>query len=112
MPRVQCPNCGEDDDLQGQRSDIGITVTCGACGTVFDRDTTPTCRLCGSTDLQAVRTATLREAGRGEQWAPSGVRIAWFCWGCTGQDVTSPDPRPGPNPPPGAATDRRDLRHP
>lgn len=111
MPRVNCPACGEDEDLQGRRTDTGITITCGSCGAAFDRDTTPTCRLCGSTDLQAVRTSTLREAGRGDQWAPSGVRIAWYCWGCTGHDVTSPRPVRGPNPPPGTETDLRNLRH-
>jgi len=111
MPRVTCPSCGEDEDLQGERTDDGITITCGTCDATFDRDTTPTCSLCGSTDLHAVRTSTLREAGRGEQWAPSGVRIAWFCWGCTGRDVTGPRPIPGPNPPPGADSDLRDLRN-
>lgn len=110
MPIVTCPTCGEDDDLAGTRTADGITITCGRCGADWARDTTPTCALCGSTDLQAVPTSTLREAGRGEQWAPSGVRIAWYCWDCTGHDVTSPAPTPGPNPPPGEATDRRDLR--
>ncbi len=112
MPAVRCPQCGEEDDLSGTRRDDTIVVTCGACGSVFDRDTTPTCRLCGSTDLEAVRTTTLREAGRGAQWAPSGLRVAWFCWDCTGRDVTGPDPVPGPNPPPGSHDDLRGLRGP
>lgn len=110
MLQVACPACGETDDLTGHRVDDRIEITCGACGAQFDRDTTPTCRLCGSTDLQAVRTSTLREAGRGDQWAPSGVRVAWFCWSCTGRDVTSPNLVPGPNPPPGSTGDPRQLR--
>lgn len=110
MPIVTCPSCGEDEDLEGHATTNGIGITCGACGATWDRDTTPSCSLCGSTDLQGVPTSTLREAGRGEQWAPSGVRIAWFCWACSGHDVTSPTPIPGPNPPPGEATDLRDLR--
>lgn len=110
MPTIRCPNCGEDDDLAGSRDGDRITITCGACGTTFDRDTTPTCRLCGSTDLEAIHTSTLQEAGRGEQWAPSGVRIAWFCWDCTGKDVTSPSPVPGPNPSPGDTDDPRSFR--
>ncbi|MBY5160893.1 hypothetical protein [Salsipaludibacter albus] len=110
MPLVRCPRCGEDDDLSGSRRDDRIVITCRRCDTVFDRDTTPTCRLCGSTDLEAIHTSTLREAGRGEQWAPSGVRVAWFCWDCTGRDVTSPAPVPGPNPPPGNHDDLRGLR--
>lgn len=110
MPNVTCPGCGEDEDLRGQQTSGGITITCGRCGVTFERNTTPTCALCGSTDLQAVPTSTLREAGRGDQWAPSGVRIAWYCWVCSGHDVTSPNPEPGPNPPPGDPSDRRDLR--
>ncbi len=111
MPAIACPACGEDDDLAGERVDERIVITCEACGATFGRDTTPTCGLCGSTDLEAIHTSTLREAGRGEQWAPSGVRIAWYCWDCTGRDVTSPDAVPGPNPPPGANDDVRGLRN-
>jgi hypothetical protein len=110
MPVVACPQCLEDDELSGARHDDRIVITCGRCGTTFDRDTTPTCRLCGGVDLEPVHTSTLREAGRGEQWAPSGVRVAWFCWDCTGRDVTSPSPVPGPNPPPGSRDDLRGLR--
>lgn len=110
MALVACPSCGEQEDLAGERRGEQILVTCGRCGTGFDRDTSPTCSLCGSGDLEAVATTILREAGRGEQWAPSGLRVAWYCWTCTGQDVTSPAPVPGPNPPPGAGEDLRRLR--
>jgi hypothetical protein len=110
MPIVACPVCGEDDDLVGSRDGDVITITCGACGAAWNRDTVPTCQLCGSQDLQAVHTATLQEKGRGDQWAPSGVRIAWYCWACTGADVTSANPRPGPNPPPGDHLDPKALR--
>lgn len=110
MPSVACPTCLEDTDLAGTRTGDRIVITCGRCGGSFDRDTTPRCVLCGGTDLEPIRTSTLREAGRGEQWAPSGVRVAWFCWDCTGRDVTSPAPIPGPNPPPGSSDDLRALR--
>lgn len=110
MPVVACPVCGEDDHLAGTRDGDRITITCESCGASWDRDITPTCSLCGSTDLQGVHTSTLQEKGRGDQWAPSGIRIAWYCWSCTGMDVTSPSPVPGPNPPPGDAKDLRSLR--
>lgn len=110
MPLVNCPACGEDDDLTGATVGDTIVLTCGACGTTWDRDTTPTCSLCGSQDLQAVPTSTLQEKGRGDQWAPSGVRIAWYCWSCTGHDVTSTAPVPPPNPPPGHRGDLTHLR--
>lgn len=112
MPIVTCPACGEDEDLAGARDGAWIAITCGACGATWDRDTVPTCALCGSQDLQAVPTSTLQEKGRGDQWAPSGIRIAWYCWDCTGTDVTSSSAVPGPNPPPGNAKDLRSLRRP
>jgi hypothetical protein len=111
MPIVACPACGEEDDLAGAPDGDRIMITCGACGATWDRDTTPTCKLCGSTDLEAVRTSTLQEKGRGDQWAPSGIRLVYYCWSCTGHDVTSNHPIPGPNPPPGAVGDLRDLRN-
>jgi len=110
VPIVACPVCGEDDDLSGGRDGEVITIICGVCDAVWERDTVPTCRLCGSTDLQGVLTSTLPEHGRGDQWAPSGIRVTYFCWGCTGHDVTSSDPKPPPNPPPGAHEDLRTLR--
>lgn len=110
MPQVVCPSCQEEDDLAGRREDDRITIVCGRCGTSWDRDTEPTCRLCGSTDLEPVRTSTLEEAGRGEQRTPSGIRLSYYCWSCSGADVTSGSPVPGPNPPPGTHRDLRELR--
>ena len=115
MPVVECPACGEEEDLTGERTtdDAGaqrLVLTCGACGTSWDRDTAPRCRLCEATDLEAIPTATLQERGRGEQWAPSGIRLAYYCWRCGGRDVTSSDPTPGPTAPPGDSRDLRALR--
>ncbi len=107
MAIVVCPACGEDEQLTGRTHEGGIELTCERCGAAWERDVTPTCRLCGSQDLQGVPTSTLREHGRGEQWAPSGIRLALYCWACRGADVTSTKPRPGPQPPPGGQRDAR-----
>lgn len=101
MPAVECARCGETDDLDGERLDDIIVVTCGACGNAWERGTRPTCGLCGSLDLEGVPTSTLEEAGRAGVRTPSGIRIAHYCWTCLGVDVTSTVPTPGPNPPPG-----------
>jgi hypothetical protein len=114
VPIVECPGCGEDEALRGERAvEAGrerLTLTCERCGASWDRDTTPHCGLCGSEDVEGIPTSTLRERGRGDQWAPSGIRLVYYCWSCQADDVTSATPRPGPQPPPGASRDLRALR--
>ena len=107
---VACPSCGEDEELVGDRDDDRIVLICEACGHRWERGTRPSCRLCGSPDVEGIPTSTLEEAGRGDQRTPSGIRLRYFCWSCRGDDVTGPTPRPGPNAPPGASTDLRHLR--
>ncbi|MDX1620397.1 MAG: protein kinase [Nitriliruptorales bacterium] len=94
MPTVSCPSCGNTDDLVGHDAAGGRLVDCRACGHRWRRDLTPTCRLCGSTDLEAVPTATLEEAGRGEQRTPSGIRDVYRCFACGAKDATSSSPVP------------------
>ena len=115
MPVVECPACGEEEDLTGERKTAEdgadrLLLTCGVCAASWDRDTIPRCRLCSEADLEAIPTATLQERGRGDQWAPSGIRLAYYCWGCGGRDVTSSAPTPGPTPPPGDSRNLRALR--
>lgn len=110
MPVVDCPVCGEDEDLSGNRQDDRIMLTCGACGHRWDRDTRLVCRLCGAEDLEGVPTSTLEEAGRAGVRTPSGIRLVYYCWSCRGNDVTASNPRPGPHPPPGSSQDLRALR--
>lgn len=94
MPTVTCPACGSGEDLEGRPSADGVVIDCGACGHSWVRDLTPVCKLCGSTDLVAVPTATLEEAGRGDQRTPSGIRDAYRCYACGTKDATSSSPTP------------------
>lgn len=94
MVQLTCPACGEDDDLSGQRDGDAIVITCGACGASRDRDPTPRCGLCGSTEL-ASTPKPLWTSGRGEQRTPAAQRPAYACWDCGGRDVTSAHPQPG-----------------
>lgn len=112
MPVVSCPRCGEDEDLAGERDGETIILTCGACGTAWDRDARLACGLCGSDDVEGIPTSTLQEAGRGEQRTPSGIHLVYYCWSCRGNDVRSSAPRPGPQPAPGTSRDVRALRRP
>lgn len=94
MPLVSCPSCHTADALVGVDDADGKLVACGTCGHRWRRDLTPTCRLCGSTDLEPVATSTLEEAGRGEQRTPSGIRTTYRCWACGARDATSSAPIP------------------
>jgi hypothetical protein len=110
VPVVACPTCGEDDELTGTRSGDTILLTCGRCGHTWDRNTVLRCRVCGSEDIEGIPTSTLEEHGRAGVRTPSGIRLVHYCWSCRGNDVTSTNPTPGPNPPPGRSTDLRALR--
>lgn len=96
MPTVTCPVCGSGEDLAGRRSSDGVVIDCGACGHSWVRDLTPVCEVCGSRDLVAVPTATLEEAGRGDQRTPSGIRDVYRCYACGAKDATSSSPTPDP----------------
>jgi hypothetical protein len=107
---VACPTCGEDDELTGTRSGGTILLTCGGFGHTWDRNTVLRCRACGSEDIEGIPTSTLEEHGRAGVRTPSGIRLVHFCWSCRDDDVTSTNPTPGPNPPPGRSTHLRALR--
>lgn len=96
MPTVTCAACGSSEDLEGRHSADGVVIDCGACGHSWVRDLTPVCNLCGSTDLVAVPTSTLEEAGRGDQRTPSGIRDVYRCYSCGAKDATSSSPTPDP----------------
>lgn len=78
---IRCPGCGEPDDLSGARHDAGISVTCGRCGTTWERSLTPRCDRCGGEDLQAVHLAIL-EKSRGTQLSVVGTRVVDLCESC------------------------------
>lgn len=59
---IDCPVCGETDDLPGMRNDDTITITCGGSGQTWDRPRTPVCPQCDGTDLQAVPLAVVEES--------------------------------------------------
>ncbi len=78
---VECPQCGESDDLTGIRDGQSIQVQCGACGTTWDRDLAPMCDRCGGDDMVPVVKAIV-EKGRGTQLSVVGTRVVRLCAGC------------------------------
>ena len=78
---IRCPACGEEEDLSGVNHDGLITVTCGSCATVWDRDNERTCPRCGTGDMYPVPVAIL-EKSRGTQLSIMGTRPEYLCWVC------------------------------
>jgi hypothetical protein len=78
---LDCPACGEDDDLQGRPTGRGIEITCGRCGHAWLRDTAPTCATCGSGDL-VFRPRPLTAFSRGTQLSILGWQNVPLCTTC------------------------------
>ncbi len=81
MSDLTCANCGEDDDLLGERDGEVITITCQACGLVWDRDLAPSCGTCGSTDVRPAFQAIL-DKSRGTQLSIQSMRLVHLCPTC------------------------------
>ena len=81
MPLVTCPHCEEDENLTGEDVDGAITITCGECGAVWERDLTPRCETCGRTDVRQALQAIL-DKSRGTQLSIQGMRVVWLCPDC------------------------------
>lgn len=78
---IACPECGESTDLTGDRSEDGITLTCGRCGHRWKRTPDHVCEHCGSEDLQTVPLAIV-ERSRGTQLSVVGTRKITLCSVC------------------------------
>ncbi|MGY1827585.1 hypothetical protein [Blastococcus sp. SYSU DS0541] len=83
MPmRIQCPQCGETEDLLGSRSADGIRIACCRCGTSFLRDQQQArCATCGGTDL-VQRPQVLTQFSRGTQLSVVGWKDTTCCTAC------------------------------
>lgn len=90
MRVVSCEVCGEDEDLTGQPQGAAIAVVCGQCGHSWLRDTTPTCRRCGRSDLTAVSRAVWERA-RGEQLSIVGTSTVHLCPTCDAAELDATD---------------------
>ena len=82
--------------MRGDRRDGVILLRCESCGQRWERDLRPSCRACGSTDMQQVPLAIL-EKGRGTQLSVVGTRPILLCSRCDAETLrTYPDNRPNP----------------
>lgn len=78
---IACPQCGETDDLEGERIEDLIRITCGSCETAWDRDPRQRCRRCESADMYPAPVAVI-EKSRGTQLSIVSTTIEYLCWTC------------------------------
>ena len=78
---LRCARCGEEDDLRGTEAGDVITITCQQCGLVWDRDPSPRCPSCNSTDVRPAFQSIL-DKSRGTQLSMQSVRLVHLCPEC------------------------------
>jgi hypothetical protein len=81
VAEIVCVNCGETDELRGERTGEIIEITCESCGLVWTRDTTPTCSTCGSRDVRPAFQAIV-DKSRGTQLSVQSMRLVHLCPHC------------------------------
>lgn len=82
MPmHIECPRCGEIEDLIGARGVGGIRIACGSCGASFLRDQRLRCASCHGTDL-VLRPQVLTQYSRGTQLSVVGWTQTHCCTAC------------------------------
>ncbi len=87
---ICCPGCGEEEDLSGARTgqpgNEEITVTCGSCALVWERDLTPTCPTCGSDDVRPALRSIV-EKSRGTQLSIQSMQVVYLCRTCDAEEL-------------------------
>jgi predicted RNA-binding Zn-ribbon protein involved in translation (DUF1610 family) len=83
---IACPECGENEELRGERRSETIALTCESCGHRWFRDLVPSCSTCGRRDVRQVPLAIV-EKGRGTQLSVVGTRPIHLCPGCDAETL-------------------------
>lgn len=86
MPIVRCQQCGESDDLTGNRVGRDIEITCNRCGHSWLRDTEPVCPNCGGREVRAIKEPLIQRA-RGTAYSVVGQKTSYLCEVCDAEEV-------------------------
>ena len=81
MSDLVCANCGEEDELRGDRDGETITITCESCGLIWDRNLKPVCPTCGNEDVRPAFQAVL-DKSRGTQLSIQSMLLLYLCPTC------------------------------
>ncbi len=91
---IECPTCGESEDLSGSPAADDIEITCGACGAVWRRGD-PRCKGCGAPG-GVPRRQVMTRTPRGNQVAVVGHREVVLCRSCDADVVAESSSAPVP----------------
>ncbi len=98
MPmHIECPQCGETEDLIGSRGVDGIRIACGSCGASFLRDQRLRCATCRGADL-VLRPQVLTQYSRGTQLSVVGWTQVHCCTVCDADALLRSERANGPLP--------------
>jgi len=78
---VECPSCGESEELSGATTEAGLEISCLACETRWIRDLDPRCDRCGGKDMEAAVKAIV-EKSRGSQLSIVATQTVYLCCSC------------------------------
>tara|TARA_Y100001970_G_scaffold14681_1_gene16461 strand:+ start:2210 stop:2530 length:321 start_codon:yes stop_codon:yes gene_type:complete len=83
VEELQCPACGETEDLLGQQKGAMIEVTCQSCTQRWERDPNaiPTCDRCNGDDMEGAVKAIV-EKSRGSQLSIVATQVVYLCKMC------------------------------
>ena len=83
MDELQCPACGETEDLVGTTKNDLIEVTCQLCDQKWERDpnAVPECDRCGGSDMEGAIKAIV-EKSRGSQLSIVATQVVYLCKVC------------------------------
>ncbi len=81
MPDIECPACGEGEQLNGEPVQSGIRIICEVCDQTWVRDPSPTCKLCESGDVEGAIKAIV-EKSRGSQLSIVATQVVYLCRSC------------------------------
>lgn len=88
MADIECPACGETEDLTGRPVDDCIEITCASCDTEWVRDPSPTCKRCGGSDVEGAIKAVV-EKSRGSQLSIVATQVVHLCRDCDAELLAS-----------------------
>tara|TARA_Y100000768_G_scaffold130529_2_gene96971 strand:+ start:765 stop:1085 length:321 start_codon:yes stop_codon:yes gene_type:complete len=83
VEELQCPACGETEDLLGQQKGDMIEVTCQSCTQHWERNPNaiPTCDRCNGDDMEGAVKAIV-EKSRGSQLSIVATQVVYLCKVC------------------------------
>jgi len=90
VDELQCPACGETEELVGTTKNDLIEVTCQLCDQKWERDPNADtgCDSCGGSDMEGAINANV-EKSRGSQLSIVATQVVYLCKVCDEQILAS-----------------------